>query len=93
MQAELKCDTAIASRYSSITSENNGYIKHKYNRSTDYKRNGGSKKCTQNELKFSSLYKEGKYFHKPKNQLIMSWSSSHCLIHYTTTLHFTTLYY
>jgi hypothetical protein len=37
MQAELKCDTTIASRYSSITSENNGYIKHKYNRSTDYK--------------------------------------------------------
>jgi hypothetical protein len=37
MQAELKCGATIASRYSSIVSKNNGYIKHKYNRSTDYK--------------------------------------------------------
>jgi hypothetical protein len=39
MQADLKCDSTIPSRYSSITSENNSYIKHKYNRSTDCKRN------------------------------------------------------
>ena len=94
MQADLKCDSTIPSRYSSITSENNGYIKHKYNRSTDCKRNDGkAKKRTQNGMKSSSLYKERKYLHKLKNQLIMSWSSSHCSIHYTTTLHFTTLYY
>jgi hypothetical protein len=37
MQVALKCDTTIASHYSSITFENNGYIKHKYNGSTDYK--------------------------------------------------------
>jgi hypothetical protein len=92
MQAELKCDSTITSRYSSIISKNNGYIMHKCNRSTTKER-GKSKKCTQNELKFSSLYKEGKYYHKLKNQLIMSRSSSHCSIHYTTTLYFTTLYY
>jgi hypothetical protein len=40
MQADLKYDSKIPSRYLSITSENNGYIKHKYNRSTDCKRNG-----------------------------------------------------
>jgi hypothetical protein len=33
----IKCGAAFASRYSSIVSKNNGYIKHKYNRSTDYK--------------------------------------------------------
>jgi hypothetical protein len=94
MQADLKCNSIIPSCYSSITSKNNGYIKHKYNRSTDCERNGGkAKKRTQNGMKSSSLYKEGKYLHKLKNQLIISWSSYLCSIHYTTTLHFTTLYY
>jgi hypothetical protein len=30
MQANLKCDPTILSRYSSITSKNNGYIKRKH---------------------------------------------------------------
>jgi hypothetical protein len=38
-------------------------------------------------------YKRRGSITKLKNQLIMSWFSSHCSIHYTTTLHFTTLYY
>ena len=38
MQAELKCDTAIASHYSSVISENNDYVGHKYKLSIDYKR-------------------------------------------------------
>jgi hypothetical protein len=37
MQAELKCDTAIASHYLSVISENNGYVGHKYKLSIDYK--------------------------------------------------------
>ena len=50
-----------------------GYSKHKYMRSANYKGNGGkTKKHAQNEEKPSALYKEGKYFHKLKNQLIMS---------------------
>jgi hypothetical protein len=32
MQANLKCDSMILSRYSSITSKNNGCIKHKHDR-------------------------------------------------------------
>jgi hypothetical protein len=68
MQADIKCDSTIPSRYLSITSVNNSYIKHKYNGSTDCKRNGGkAKKHTQNKMKSSSLYKEGKYLHKLKN--------------------------
>jgi hypothetical protein len=31
MQVDLKCDSTTPSRYSSITSENNDYIKHKNN--------------------------------------------------------------
>jgi hypothetical protein len=93
MQAELKCDTTIASRYSSIPFENNGYIKHKYNRSMDYKGTMEKQEMRTEQAEVFSLYKEGKSFHKLNNQLIMSWSSSHCSIHYTTTLHFTTLYY
>jgi hypothetical protein len=38
MQAELKCDTAIASHYSSVICENNGYVGHKYKLSIDYKK-------------------------------------------------------
>ena len=50
-----------------------GYFKHKYSRSTKLqKKCWKSKKRAQNEEKSSSLYKEGKYFHKLKNQLIMS---------------------
>jgi hypothetical protein len=38
MQTELKCDTAMASHYSSVISENNDYDGHKYKLSIDYKR-------------------------------------------------------
>jgi hypothetical protein len=94
MQTDLKCDSTIPSRYSSITSENNGYIKHKYNRSTDCKRNGGkAKKRTQNEMKSSSLYKEGKYFHKlkkPTHYELVFFPLSDTL-HYYITFHYTIL--
>jgi hypothetical protein len=40
-QAESKHGTTITRRYSSITSNNNGYIKHKYDHSTNRNRNGG----------------------------------------------------
>jgi hypothetical protein len=42
--------------YSSITSRNNGYIKHKYDRPIDEKSSDGkAKECTQNGAKSSSL--------------------------------------
>jgi hypothetical protein len=37
MQAELKYDTTISSRYSSVISENNGCVEHKYKLSIEYK--------------------------------------------------------
>jgi hypothetical protein len=92
MQADLKCDSTIPSRYSNITSENNGHFKHKYSRSANCERNGGkTRHAHRTRRKSSSLYKEGNYFHKLKNQLIISWSSSRCSIHYTATLHYTIL--
>jgi hypothetical protein len=56
MQANLKCDSTIPSCYSSITSKNNGYIKHKHDRPIDWKRSDRkAKKHTQNGMKSSSL--------------------------------------
>jgi hypothetical protein len=47
-----------------------GYSKHKYSQLQRKQRK--NKKRAQNEEKSSALYKEGKYFHNLKNQLIMS---------------------
>jgi hypothetical protein len=52
------------------------------------------RKDAQNKLKFSSIYKGGKFFHKLEDELIMSQPSFPFSLHYTTTsLHYTTNYY
>jgi hypothetical protein len=38
MQASLKCDPTIVSRYSSVTSKNNDYIKHKHDQREEKRR-------------------------------------------------------
>jgi guanylate kinase len=93
MQAESKYDTTITSRYSSVISENNGCIGHKYKLSIDYKGTMKRQEMRTEQAEVSSLYKKGKSFHKLKNRLVMRRSSSHSSIHYITTLHYTTLYY
>jgi hypothetical protein len=67
MQAELKYDTAITSRYSSIISENNSCIGHKYKLSIDYKGTMERQEMHTEQAEVSSLYKKGKSFHKLKN--------------------------
>jgi hypothetical protein len=53
------------------------------------------RKDAQNKLKFSSIYKGGKFFHKLEVQLIMSRPSFPFSLHYTITslhyLHYTIL--
>ena len=93
MQAELKYDTTITSRYSSVISENNGYVEHKYKLSIEYKGTRERQEMCMEQAKVFFIIQKGKSFHKLKDRLIMSRSSSHFSIHYITTLHYTTLYY
>jgi hypothetical protein len=54
------------------------------------------RKVARNKLKFSSIHRGGKFFHKLKDQLIMSQPFSPFSLHYITTLltlHYTTNYY
>jgi hypothetical protein len=88
MQAELKCDTTIASHYSSVISENNGYVGHKYKLSIDYKRTMERQEMCTKRAEIFFIIKREKFFHKLKGRLIMSRSSSHFSTHYITTLHY-----
>jgi hypothetical protein len=86
-----KYNAAITSRYSSVISENNGCVGHKYKLSINYKGTMERQKICTEQAKVFFIIKKGKSFHKLKDRLIMSRSSSHFSIHYITT--YTTLYY
>jgi hypothetical protein len=51
------------------------------------------RKATRNKLEFSSIYGGGKFFHKLKDQLIMSQPFPFSVFTTLLTLHYTTNYY
>jgi hypothetical protein len=91
-----KYDSAVTSHYLVIISKNASSARREDKLSIDYKKRTTEKrKDARNKLKFSSIYRGGKFFHKLKDQLIMSRPFS--LFRYITLLHHytthTILYY
>jgi hypothetical protein len=95
-----KYDSAVTSHYLVIISKNVSSARREDKLSFDYKRRMTQKrKDAQNKLEFSSIYRGGKFFHKLKDQLIMSrpffpfFAALHYYITTLLTLHDTTNYY
>jgi hypothetical protein len=91
-----KHDSAVTSYHFVIISNNVSNVRREDKLSIDYKgRTVEKQKVARNKLKFSSIHRGGKFFHKLKDQLIMSLPFP--LFHYITLLHYyithITLYY
>jgi hypothetical protein len=89
MQANLKRDSTILSRYSSITSKNNICSKHKYDRPIDRE----AKERTQNGREIFFIIKGGESITKLKKptHYELAFSPLFDTLHYYITFHYTIL--
>jgi hypothetical protein len=70
-----------------VITNNVSSVRRKDELSIDYKgRTAEKREVARNKLKFSSIHRGGKFFHKFKDQLIMSRPFSYFSLHYITTL-------
>jgi hypothetical protein len=91
----IKYDASITSRYSSVISENNGCVGHKYKLSIDYKGTMERQEMCTEQAKVFFIIQKGKSFHKLKRPTHYEPVFSpffDALHYYITLLHYITTY-